>query len=635
MCGLAGILGTSDSGRKQTLTVMGEALRHRGPDDMGIWCPPGQLGLVHRRLSIIDLSERGAQPMMSSNERWVIAFNGEIYNYRAIRRELEAEGKVYWHGKSDTEILVEAIAKWGLIDALNRCNGMFSLAVWDRKDQLLSLARDRSGEKPLYVGWLGGDVVFASELKALHHHKAWQGSVEPTSLSLMLSLGFVPAPLTIHPNVFKLPAASIITLSTEHTRTIPSAQTFTSMTHRYWKLEEVIESSIANPWRGNQDSALEEIQRCFDQSVELRMTSDVPIGALLSGGIDSTLLVASMARQSSSAVRTFTVGFSEPDADETGHAEAVAAYWGTEHETLQLPPNAALNLVERLPEIYDEPFADAAQLPAILVAEAARRNVKVALTGDGGDEFFHGYQRYLDAHRNWKHLLPYPLKLRQASAACLLSLAALAGPGDFSQRLRRQAPRIAATDADDYYFRLLSFPGTHAISPSPKFTNFDWPQPPGCLKNLSERMRFVDQTLSLPDGILTKLDRSSMAAGLELRAPFLDHQLLALAWQMPPQWHRDNTKGKKLLRRLLNGQAPPDIISRRKKGFDVPISAWLRGPLREWSQDLLSASSISADPLLNVSTVQRCLDEHLSNRSDHGFALWALLMYRTWCLRYD
>jgi len=634
VCGLAGLIGKSQEKRQKFLTEAGASLRNRGPDGEGLWNPPGAIGLTHRRLAIVDLSEAGAQPMVSADGRWVMAFNGELYNYRELRGILDAEGVSNWRGQSDTEVLLEAIARWGLEQALRRCNGMFAIAAWDCRDQVLSLARDRTGEKPLYVGWIGGDIVFASELKALRCHPAWRHVVDPVALSLMLSLGYVPAPLSIHPHVFKLPAASILQLMPAQAAIAPDAETFANMASRYWLLEDVIEAGVADPWRDSKEDALEEIQRLVDESVGLRMVADVPVGALLSGGIDSTLVVASMVRQSSSPIRTFTIGFNEPGVDESRQAESIAACLGTRHETIELPFGAALSIVERVPAIYDEPFADIAQLPALLVAKAARRQVTVALTGDGGDELFHGYQRYLDGERVWKLLGLLPSALRNATASGCRSLAAIAGPGKTSQRLLRQTTRIDASNMDDYYRKLLAFPGALTGPSQASQPGFRWPLPPKGLHKLGERMRFVDQALTLPEGIHTKLDRSSMAVGLELRTPLLDHRLLALSWRMPLDWHADAKVGKKLLRMLVSEQAPPDIASRRKQGFDVPISAWLRGPLREWAQDLLSPASVSTDPMLNTVAVQHCLDDHLSLRTDHGYALWALLMYRAWSLHY-
>ncbi len=634
MCGLAGILGPWNEERSALLAAMGESLRHRGPDDEGLWNPQGPLGLVHRRLAIVDLSAAGAQPMVSKDGRWILVFNGEIYNHRAIRLTLEGDGIGGWRGHSDTEVLLEAIAHWGFEAALQRCNGMFALAAWDVRRQELWLARDRTGEKPLYVGWLGGDLVFASELKALRRHPAWQHAVDPGAMSLMLSLGYVPAPLSIHPGVFKLPAASLVRFVLRDAASPPDAGDFAAMIKRYWRLEEIVDASLDDLWRESEVAALEAIQNLLDEAVAMRMVADVPVGALLSGGIDSSLVVASMARQASSSVRTFTVCFEEAGINEAEHASETALYLGTRHEVLPLPSGSALELVERLPEVYDEPFADAAQLPALLVADAARGQVTVVLTGDGGDELFHGYQRYLDGERLWARIGHWPEALRRGMAGSARGLAGITGTGAIAERLRRQAGRLGGGDFDDYYRRLLGFPGALPGAPPNRVPGFTWPRSPPRLREFGARMRFVDQALSLPEGIHVKLDRASMAAGLELRVPLLDHRLLELAWRLPPAWHAKGGVGKRMLRKLAERQLPQGLASRRKQGFDVPISSWLRGPLRTWAQDLLSPSAIAADPMLDAAAVERCLSEHLSRHADHGYALWALLMYRTWSLRY-
>lgn len=633
MCGFAGILGLSRVGINSVLSEMGDALRHRGPDGHGNWIDPAGIGFVHRRLAIVNLSEAGAQPMKSRDARWVIVFNGEIYNHLALRHELETIQARSWRGHSDTETLVEAIASWGVEPTLQRCNGMFAIAIWDRVEQILTLVRDRTGEKPLYVGWVGGDIVFGSELKAFRRHPAWRHTVEPQALHWMLQLGYVPAPWSIHPRVFKLPAASLLRLSLADTAKAFDITAFSTRLSHYWQLDDVISAARAAPWADSRDAALTAIQTTLDDAVRLRMVADVPVGALLSGGIDSTLVVASMARQSSQPVRTFTVGFETPELDESSTALATARYWGTEHHHIPLSSDAALAIIERMPEVYDEPFADVAQLPALLVSEIARREVTVALTGDGGDELFQGYQRYLDGERIWRQLRRSPAGARRVAANLLDGAGRMILPGRLSQSLKRQATRIGAPDVNDYCRGLSVFPGAQRCrlaGPLP------WPDLPPALSQASvgERMRFFDQSLALPEGIHTKLDRASMAAGLELRVPLLDHRLVELAWRMPASWMATGNTGKCLLRALAGRQSPEGVQNLRKQGFDVPVSSWLRGPLRAWAEDLLAPSALRADPLLNGRHVRCMFGEHLSRRADHGHALWAILMYRTWSLRH-
>lgn len=629
MCGLAGLLGPGsfDSG---LVGAMGLSLAHRGPDGQGEWRDPAAgIALVHRRLSILDLSPAGAQPMVSADGRWVLAFNGEIYDHADLRAALEADSPIFWRGHSDTEVLLEAIASWGVESALSRCNGMFAFAAWDRRERSLVLARDRTGEKPLYVGAVGHDLVFASELKAFRRHPAWRHAVDPDALAWLFEVGYVPAPWSIHPGVFKLPAGSLLKLSAEDANWRPCVSEFSRRADRWWKLEDVVARAKASPWTEGKEAALAAVRETIDDAVRLRMLADVPVGALLSGGVDSTLVVASMARQSSRPVRTFTVGFDVPAIDEADHALATARHFGTQHTEVNLPAGAALSLVGRLPEVYDEPFADAAQLPAMLVAEAARRQVVVALTGDGGDEVFHGYQRYLDAERIWAGVGKLSYSVRRAMASVCKITGRACPAGETRSRMLRQAGRIGARDIEDYGAALMRFPGARAVV---RAADPAWPGVPAPLAGagVGERLRFLDQAFSLPEGIHAKLDRASMSVGLELRVPLLDPRLLELAWRMPAHWHARGGVGKRLLRQLAREAAPSATALRRKQGFDVPVSAWLRGPLRDWAESLLSPSALAREPLLDPLHVRALWEDHLARRADHGYALWALLMFRSW-----
>lgn len=633
MCGLAGILGPG-SADPALASAFAAALAHRGPDAEGQWADPAAgIALAHRRLSIVDLSPAGAQPMVSADGRWVLAYNGEIYDHAALRARLEAEAPRRWRGHSDTEVLLEAIASWGVEAALARCNGMFALAAWDRVERRLVLARDRTGEKPLYVGTVGADLVFASELKAFRRHPAWRHAVEPRALGWLLELGYVPAPWSIHPGVFKLPAGSLLRLVPGDADWRPDAAGFAARVERWWCLEDAVAEARATPWEGSEAEALNALRALVDDAVALRMEADVSVGALLSGGIDSTLVVASMARQSVRPVRTFTVGFDDPALDESAPAAAIARQLGTEHTHLALPAGEALALVEHLPDLYDEPFADAAQVPAVLVARAARRAVAVALTGDGGDEVFHGYQRYLDAERAWGAIGAWPVGARSGLAAMLRGAGRALPPGRWSQRALRQGVRLGALDVDAYGRALMRFDGARAVD-----ADLDpaWAAVPSVLDGAtpSERLRWRDQALALPEGIHAKLDRASMAVGLELRVPLLDPRLMQLAWRLPAAWHARDGVGKRLLRALAAEVAPVGIAARRKQGFDVPLTAWLRGPLRDWAETLLAPAALAREPLLDAAHARRLWRDHLAARADHAHALWALLMYRAWSERH-
>lgn len=456
MCGIAGILGPAGVFLDPQLVAMADTLRHRGPDAGGIWSDPAAgIRFAHRRLSILDLSPQGAQPMPSASGRFVLCYNGEIYNHGALRRELEASRPIAWHGHSDTEVLVEAIAEWGVAGTLARSNGMFAFAVWDRERRTLTLARDRMGEKPLYVGRVGDCLAFASELKALRRLPGWRQTVENQALALLLRFGYVPAPWSIHEGIFKLPAATAITFTTADASAPLGLDAFLSRARPYWDLGAVAENGAAEPFSGDDEGAITALEALLVDAVSIRMEADVPIGTLLSGGVDSSLVTALMQRASSRPVRTFTIGFHEDRFDEARHARQVAAHLGTDHTELHLTPDRALDVIPRLPEVYDEPFADASQIPTILVSAIARQHVTVALSGDGGDELFFGYGRYRDALRIWRRIGGWPAGVRQWLASGLGGAGRVVS-GNLGGRLRRLGGRIDAADFDAYYANLLS-----------------------------------------------------------------------------------------------------------------------------------------------------------------------------------
>ena len=632
MCGLTGLLGGSAATRQAFLESSATALRHRGPDSEGIWNPDGPVGLGHRRLAIVDLSAAGAQPMESADRRWVIAFNGEIYNHRDLRAELETRHPVAWRGHSDTEVLLECIARHGVVETLRRCNGMFAIAAWDGERQELWLARDGTGEKPLYVGWVGGGIAFASELHALRTHPGWQGGVDHDALSWMLAFGYVPAPLSIHPGVFKLPAGGCLVLRPGDEARVPSCEEFTGRLAPWHRLEEHLPADGAREHGLSEDEWLDRLDALLDDAVRLRMQADVPVAALLSGGIDSTLIVSSMVRHAPEQVRTFTVAFDEPGVDESAHAAAVARQLGTLHEEIRCPAGAALAMVERLPDIYDEPFADPAQIPAVLVSEAVRRMVPIALTGDGGDELFEGYQRHFDAKAWWSVVRGLGFRGRQGLGAGLRRLSHAFPAGSVSRASGRLGGRLAAVDFDDYYRRVLQFPESMVQSEPYMGGKWPhWPSPPGALRTPGERMRFIDQMLGLPEGIHTKVDRASMSVGLEMRVPLLDPRIQALSWQLPPGTHASRGEGKRWLRALLAKRMPGEVARRRKQGFDVPIGDWLRGPLKPWAMELMSSMG---DALPSRAHFDRTWMAHLSGRRDATYALWSALSYLAWLRRH-
>lgn len=629
MCGIAGILAPDARPLEPTLAAMTEALRHRGPDADGIWSDgDAGIGFAHRRLSILDLSPQGAQPMASASGRFVLCYNGEIYNHAALRRDLEAGGAIAWRGHSDTEVLLEAIERWGIRTTLERCNGMFAFAVWDRQQRTLTLARDRLGEKPLYIGRVGGMLAFASELKALRRLPGWQETVDRQALAELLRFGYIPAPRSIQSGVFKLPAASLISFGAAEAALPLALDDFTARAENYWDLPAIAAAGTADQFAGDEADAATELEALLGDAVRLRMEADVPVGTLLSGGIDSSLVAALMQKASRRPVKTFTIGFGDSRFDEARHARRVAAHLGTEHTELHLTPERALEAIPRLTEVYDEPFADPSQLPTLLVCEMARRHVTVALSGDGGDELFFGYARYGDALRTWRQLGGWPTGTRRAAAGGLRALGRTVGNG-LGFRLRRLGRRIDATDFDAYYANLLSLSLTPTAAGWPTGLPTDPPFPPG-LADPARRMMLADQLAYLPEDILAKTDRASMAASLELRVPLLDPRVVEFAWHLPAAYRWDGRRGKRLLRQLLYRLVPRDIVDRPKQGFEIPVDDWLRGPLRGWMLDLLDPAALRSARLLDASAVSGLVDEHLAGRGNNGYALWPVLVFEAW-----
>ena len=642
MCGIVGFLGrTAESGSDAAIVRhMADLIRHRGPDGDGVWSDPdAEIAFAHRRLAIIDLSPAGQQPMISASGRYVLTFNGEIYNWRELRATLDAQGAHQWRGHSDTEVLLEAIVSWGLARALRASVGMFALALWDRQERVLQLARDRIGEKPLYYGRVGKSFIFGSELAAFRGYPAWAPEIDRGALALLMRHNYVPAPYSIYKGIFKLHPGQLLSV----TRTTePKLET-------YWSAREAAERGSAEPFRGSPAEAVDQLEMLLKQSIKGQMVADVPLGAFLSGGVDSSAIVALMQSMSSRPVRTFTIGFEQAEYNEAQHAKAVAAHLGTDHTELYVTERDAMETVSRLPTIYSEPFSDSSQIPTFLVSELARRNVAVSLSGDGGDELFSGYTRYGIIDDFWCRLNRFPLPLRQAGA----HLARLPSPRFYDRVAGRLKPllplRYRYSQFGDKVYKAagiftLASPAavyrqlcSHWTNPNSLVLGAE--EPPTMLTGLEdlpefatniERMMYLDLTNYLPDDILVKVDRASMGVSLESRVPLLDHRVVEFASSLPLSIARHEGKTKWPLRQVLYRHVPKALIERPKTGFGVPIDSWLRNGLRDWAEDLLSECRLRQDGFFNADMVRSAWLDHLSGRHNHHYLLWDVLMFHAW-----
>lgn len=662
MCGLAGFLQANGLGSDQACalaTRMSERIAHRGPDDSGVWMA-ADIGvvLVHRRLSILDLSPAGHQPMLSSSGRYVIVFNGEIYNHLEIRRELTdftpsltipnqgggdggvIGGSKHWRGHSDTETLLAGFDAWGIEATAKKSIGMFAFAVWDKHNRTLTLGRDRLGEKPLYYGWQGDNFLFGSELKALKAHPAFHAEIDRNALALLMRNSYIPAPYSIYQGIHKLLPGSLLTVSLQNRNAQPQ---------HYWDGRQVVADGLAQPFMGSPDEAVDALDKLLRDAVAQQMMADVPLGAFLSGGVDSSTIVALMQAQSSRPVRTFSIGFHEAGYNEAEHAKAVARHLGTDHTELYVSPQQALDVIPRLPSLYCEPFADSSQIPTFLVSQLARQHVTVSLSGDAGDELFGGYNRYVLGQRLWGKLSRLPVGLRQGLAQMISSVSPqawnrLLGPiqgmlpsglaqANMGDKLHKGAGVMAARTPVDLYRLLVS----HWLQPSKLVIGAT--EPPTVLTDPTQRPKtahFVHQMMAmdmltyLPDDILTKVDRAAMGVSLETRVPLLDHRVVEFAWRLPLDHKLRNGVGKWPLRQVLYKYVPRELIERPKMGFGIPIDSWLRGPLRDWAEDLLDESRLRQEGYFNPEPIRQKWAEHLSGKRNWQYHLWDVLMFQAW-----
>ncbi len=655
MCGLTGIFdpGCRNAGDlKVAASAMTERLRHRGPDSDGIWVDEeAGLAIGHRRLSILDLSPEGHQPMHSASGRYVVVFNGEIYNFETIRAALEARGCVF-RGHSDTEVLLAAIEHHGLDSTLDQIGGMFAFALWDRQDRRLHLVRDRIGKKPLYYGWAGSALVFASELKSITEHTQFRPEIDRDALTAYMRYQYVPAPWSIWKGIYKLPPGCRLTIGLDEFGALDRAA-LPDRAVTYWSMKDVAESGSLTPFKGSADAALDELDVTLRLAVRERMIADVPLGAFLSGGIDSSLVVAMMQSQSAQPVQTFTIGFNEGFYDEAVAARRVARHLGTDHTEFVVTADDALAVIPHLPDIYDEPFADPSAVPTAHICRLARSKVTVCLSGDGGDEVFAGYGRYALASRLGARLDKMPRWLRGLAGRGVTGIpvaiwdAALHGLGSRAlpglrgglsgDRMHKLASLMNVGNRDELYHAMISLArapealvrgGAEPLSP---FTD---PASATTLCSPLRRMMYYDTLSYLPDDILVKVDRASMAVSLEVRAPLLDHRVIEQAWRLPASMLREDGDGKWPLRRLFDRYLPQTFRDRPKQGFAIPVAEWLRGPLKEWADDLFDASRMETEGLIDPAPVQKMWAEHLSGRRNWSAHLWTIAMFQAWRQRW-
>lgn len=637
MCGFSGVLSRTDWSfmAEQLLSAMSDSIAHRGPDDHGIWFDaPTGIGLTHTRLAIVDLSPAGHQPMVSTGGRYVIAFNGEIYNHLVLREQLKIDS---WRGHSDTETLLAGFETWGIEHTITSTVGMFAFAVWDKQTQTLTLGRDRAGEKPLYYGWQDDVFLFGSELKALKVHPGFKKELNHDALALFLRHNYIPAPHSIYKNIYKLLPGTLLTLSLDNPH--PAITT-------YWSAADAAVAGTRASFQGGRVEAVDELERLAKESIAQQMIAEVPLGAFLSGGIDSSTVVALMQAQSSQPVRTFSIGFHEEKYNEAKYAKAVADHLGTQHTELYITIDDALAVIPKLSTIYDEPFSDSSQIPTFLVSELAKKQVSVALSGDAGDELFCGYSRYTMTEKLWGKINKIPFPIRKGAAKAMRQVpvgvwdkgaALLPVVNKYSQvggKLHKGAYVLTSTSLDEAYRRLIS----HHDAPYSLLTN-DGIEPQTFMDQNSNdlaaldditRMMALDFVSYLPDDILVKVDRAAMGVSLETRVPFLDHRLIEFAWTIPLSMKLHAGQSKWLLRQLLERYIPRHLIERPKMGFAIPLHDWLRGPLQDWVETLLDARRLQSEGVFDVQAVRSMWQQHLQGNGNFAALLWNILMFQAW-----
>lgn len=616
--------------------MMATTLRHRGPDDQGVWTDPkAGVGLSHCRLAIQDLSSEGHQPMHSADGRYVLVFNGEIYNFRELRARLEKRGCAF-RGHSDTEVMLAAICEFGLESALESFLGMFAFALWDRRQRRLHLVRDRAGEKPLYYGWSGGVFIFGSELKALRAHPQWRGELDSESLNLFMRHNYIPSPHSIYRNIFKLSPGSMVSTSAGklEAREMPAPK-------KYWSLWSAAQQGVAHPFSGAASDAIEHLSELLSDSIRLQMVADVPIGAFLSGGIDSSAVVALMQRQSPRQIKTFSIGFGENEFDEAPFAKAVASYLGTQHTELYIHANTVRQAIPRLAAVFDEPFADTSHLPTLLLCELARKQVTVCLSGDAGDELFAGYGLYRRTQQFWKLLDNLPNPLRRRLANVLNRVAAngvklqnrLGRDPNLFERLLRLSELLPVSNDRELYQKLISScrdPHNWLREGKEDSSSNGAEMPWDLLPGLLERMTFWDFVTYLPDEVLVKVDRAAMSVSLETRIPLLDRRIIEFAWSLPLSFKQRRGHGKWLLRQMVYQYVPQSLLERPKQGFAAPVEEWIRGELRPWAEELLAETSLRQNGVFYERKVRQKWTEHVSRKRNWGRPLWNVLMLQSW-----